>query len=86
MIRGMPKYQNIPGIPPLTLATLNDDAAVVAALLEEGAPPDERDTRGCTALMYACYDRANVEIASLLCAAGAVRLQNVSSVCCTIVF
>eukprot|EP01052_Picozoa_sp_SAG31_P026398 SAG31_NODE_2388_length_5808_cov_2.772640_7_plen_67_part_00 len=39
-------------------------------LLEAGVPRDLRDVRGCTALMYACIERSDPRLSSLLCAAG----------------
>lgn len=61
--------------PPLVAATTLRETWLVRDLLYAGANPDVADCHGTTALMCACYDRAEVTwpdpaLASLLCAAG----------------
>lgn len=56
--------------PPITLATHGGMGWLVKEYLEAGANPDTSDSHGVTALMYACYDRADPGLAALLCVAG----------------
>ena len=56
--------------PTLIVAATEGWTWLVREYLEAGADPDSRDSHHTTALMYACYDRADTALASLLCAAG----------------
>ena len=56
--------------PPLTRAVTEGNLCLVRDYLVAGADPDQDDSRGTTALMYACYDRSDTKMASLLCVAG----------------
>ena len=58
------------GEPPITRAVTEGRTSLVRDYLVAGADPDRPDSRGTTALMYACFDRSDVELASLLCVAG----------------
>jgi hypothetical protein len=56
--------------PPLTKAVSEGHLWLVRDYLVAGADPDRPDSHGTTALMYACYDRSDTKMASLLCVAG----------------
>lgn len=58
------------GEPPITRAVTEGRTSLVRDYLVAGSDPDRPDSRGTTALMYACFDRSDVELASLLCVAG----------------
>eukprot|EP01051_Picozoa_sp_SAG22_P008304 SAG22_NODE_625_length_8437_cov_5.263133_6_plen_260_part_00 len=59
-------------VPPLVAAAIAGDHGAVQGLLASGSVAvDETDSRGCTALMYACSDRADPTLVGMLCAAGA---------------
>src|SRR5690349_1653087 len=64
------------GFTPLIIAVYNNQPAVTAILLQNGADPNAQDVSGNTALMGACF-KGNTALAEKLINAGAaINLRN----------